>query len=51
MDFSTIDISGGYERLLELIEQFAQYGPFAGILLTMIEAFFSSITFGGLCYH
>ncbi len=40
MDFSTIDISGGYERLLELIEQFAQYGPFAGILLTMIEAFF-----------
>lgn len=40
MDLSTIDISGGYEQVLAIIEQFAAYGPFAGILLTMIEAFF-----------
>lgn len=29
-----------YDNLIETIEQLAQYGPFAGILLAMVEAFF-----------
>lgn len=40
MDIGSIDINGWYEQLLLIVEQFAAYGPFAGILLTMIEAFF-----------
>jgi len=29
-----------YQELAEVIKQLAQYGPFAGILMTMLEAFF-----------
>lgn len=33
-------IEENYENLLQLLQRFAQYGPFAGIGLTMIESLF-----------
>lgn len=38
MDFESIEMQ--YEQLSILIRQLADYGPFAGILLTMIESLF-----------
>lgn len=35
-----MDLSASYEQLLNLIKDYAAYGPIAGILLTMVEAVF-----------
>ena len=40
MDIDPLVIEEQYEQLLNLISQFSTYGPFAGILLTLVEAFF-----------
>lgn len=40
MKYVLIILEQYYNQLIELMAEFAQYGPFAGILLTMVEAFF-----------
>jgi len=40
MDIDTVALTEQYELVLEFVARFAQYGPFAGILLAMVEAFF-----------